>query len=92
LHFANDVCFGPTRSVSHADCHAKTKLPELLREVQAGQRYAITLRGKPVAELVPEQRAGQCEIREAIAAMRILPRITRRVGRVGLDFRAGRSR
>ncbi len=54
---------------------AKTKLPELLREVQAGQRYTITLRGKPVAELVPVQRAGQGEIQKAIAAMRAAPKI-----------------
>ena len=32
---------------------AKTKLPELLREVQAGQCFTITLCGKPVASLVP---------------------------------------
>lgn len=32
---------------------AKTKLPELPREVQAGQCFTITLRGKPVASLVP---------------------------------------
>jgi prevent-host-death family protein len=30
---------------------AKTKLPELLREVQAGKRFTITNRGKAVAEL-----------------------------------------
>ena len=54
---------------------AKTKLPELLREVQAGRRYTITLRGKPVADLVPVGRAGEGEIRKAVAAMRALPRI-----------------
>lgn len=32
---------------------AKSKLPELLRGVQAGNRYTITLRGKAVADLVP---------------------------------------
>ena len=32
---------------------AKTKLPELLRGIQAGNRYTITLRGQPVADLVP---------------------------------------
>jgi prevent-host-death family protein len=34
---------------------AKTKLPELLRGVQAGKRYTITLRGEAVADLVPAQ-------------------------------------
>lgn len=32
---------------------AKTKLPELLRQVQEGRRFTITNRGKPVAELGP---------------------------------------
>lgn len=32
---------------------AKTKLPELLRGVQAGKRYTITHRGEAIAELVP---------------------------------------
>ena len=32
---------------------AKTKLPELLRQVQAGRRFTITNRGKPIADLVP---------------------------------------
>ena len=32
---------------------AKTKWSELLRNVQAGQRYTITMRGEPVADLVP---------------------------------------
>lgn len=55
---------------------AKTKLPELLREVQAGQRFTITLRGKPVAELAPPARViGATEVQEAIAAMRAFPRI-----------------
>lgn len=34
---------------------AKTKLPELLRGVQAGNRYTITLRGNAVADLVPAE-------------------------------------
>lgn len=32
---------------------AKTHLPELLRSVLNGKKFMITLRGKPVAELVP---------------------------------------
>jgi len=34
---------------------AKTKLPELLRGVQGGNRYTITLRGQAVADLIPAQ-------------------------------------
>jgi prevent-host-death family protein len=32
---------------------AKTHLPDLLRRVRAGQRFTITQRGEPVADLVP---------------------------------------
>lgn len=32
---------------------AKTRLPELLRQVRAGRRYTITHRGKAIAELRP---------------------------------------
>lgn len=34
---------------------AKTKLPELLRGIQTGLRYTITLRGQAVADLVPAE-------------------------------------
>lgn len=34
---------------------AKTKLPELLRQVQAGKSFTITNRGKAVADLVPSK-------------------------------------
>lgn len=32
---------------------AKTKLPELLRQVQSGKSFTITNRGKAIADLVP---------------------------------------
>lgn len=32
---------------------AKTKLPELLRQIKAGKSFTITNRGKAVADLVP---------------------------------------
>ena len=35
---------------------AKTKLPELLRGVQASHRYTITLRDQPIADLRPVQQ------------------------------------
>ncbi len=48
---------------------AKTKLPELLRGVQAGKRYTITHRGEAIAELVPAatRRTGAAE---AVAQMK----------------------
>ena len=45
---------------------AKTKLPELLRGIQVGNRYTITLRGEAVAELVP---VGSNKNTDAIAAV-----------------------
>ena len=34
---------------------AKTKLPELLRRVEAGESFTITNRGKPVADILPSR-------------------------------------
>jgi len=34
---------------------AKTKLPELLRQVQSGKQFTITIRGKAIADLVPSE-------------------------------------
>ena len=50
---------------------AKTHLPELLRKTQAGQRFVITQRGNPVAELIPTgSGAGQntCEAAQMMKA------------------------
>ena len=54
---------------------AKTKLPELLRQVQTGHRFTITLRGKPVADLVPSGRNRPADVQAAIDAMRSFPRV-----------------
>ena len=34
---------------------AKTKLPDLLRQVKAGKRFTITNRGEAIADLVPSR-------------------------------------
>jgi prevent-host-death family protein len=47
---------------------AKTKLPELLRQVQAGKRFTITNRGKPVAELGPPSTHQTPDAKAAINA------------------------
>jgi prevent-host-death family protein len=51
---------------------AKTKLPELLRGIQAGNRYTITLRGEPVADLVPAESSKGGEAVAAVEQMRQL--------------------
>ncbi len=45
---------------------AKTKLPEILRRVEAGESFTITNRGKPVADLVPSGANQQLKTRAAI--------------------------
>lgn len=53
-------------SIEVGSYEAKTKLPELLRGVQAGNRYTITLRGEAVADLVP----AKCNIhKDTVAAV-----------------------
>jgi prevent-host-death family protein len=49
---------------------AKTKLPELLRGIQAGNRYTITLRGEPVADLVPAEGSKDGDAIAAVDQMR----------------------
>lgn len=51
---------------------AKTKLPELLRGIQAGNRYTITLRGEPVADLVPAEGSKADDALAAVEQMRRL--------------------
>lgn len=46
---------------------AKTKLPEYLRKVVAGERFTITQRGQPVAHLTP---AAAAERGDTVAAAR----------------------
>jgi len=45
---------------------AKTKLPEILRRVEAGEAFTITNRGKPVADLVPSRSSGRIKTEVAI--------------------------
>lgn len=48
---------------------AKTKLPELLRGVQTGNRYTITLRGQPIADLIPADAIQKNDVVAAVARM-----------------------
>ena len=65
---------------------AKTKLPELLRGVQAGKRYTITLRGEPIADLRPAEGAKQADAAAAVDAMRQFMRVAPAVE--GIDLKA----
>lgn len=54
---------------------AKTRLPELLRGIAEGHAYTITLRGHPVADLVPSASAGHVDAAVAVEAMRAIPKV-----------------
>ena len=58
-----------TKNIEIGAYEAKTHLPRLLREVEAGQSFTITLRGKPVAELKPTQPHTRRTHAEAVQAM-----------------------
>ena len=45
---------------------AKTRLPEILRRVEAGEAFTITNRGKPVADIVPSQVGSALKTQAAI--------------------------
>ncbi|MCC2666085.1 MAG: prevent-host-death protein [Gammaproteobacteria bacterium] len=51
---------------------AKTKLPELLRGVQLGHRYTITLRGEAIADLIPANASKKIEVVAGVAHMQQL--------------------
>jgi prevent-host-death family protein len=61
---------------------AKTKLPELLRRVAAGERFTITNRGQPIAELRPVAGESRAGVRQAVSLMRALPKIRGVSGRI----------
>ncbi|WP_025321945.1 type II toxin-antitoxin system Phd/YefM family antitoxin [Deferrisoma camini] len=45
---------------------AKTRLPQLLKRVEQGERFVITRHGRPVAELIPLGEISRGRVREAI--------------------------
>jgi len=49
---------------------ARTRLGELLKRVAAGERFTITNRGEPIAELVPPAKGGKATAQAAVDAMR----------------------
>lgn len=58
---------------------AKTKLPELLRQVKNGKSFTITNRGEAVADLVPTTNAHS---ENKVAAVKKLQAYIRKYGRV----------
>ncbi len=46
---------------------AKTKLPEILRRVEAGEAFTVTNRGKPVADIIPSRASNRLKTESAIS-------------------------
>ena len=63
---------------------AKSKLPELLRGIQAGNRYTITLRGQAVADLVPAEGNKGSDAEAAVDDMLSLMQARKPVGGINL--------
>jgi prevent-host-death family protein len=72
---------------------AKTKLPELLRQVREGKRFTITNRGEAVADLVPSEDAQPGDPRSAIEKFRAFIRANPIRGRTNIKalIREGRE-
>ena len=54
---------------------AKAQLSRLLRAVKQGEQFTITVRGRPVADLVPHRAASNQSVAAAIQALQAFPRI-----------------
>ena len=55
---------------------AKAKLSQLLLEVKMGRRFTITLRGHPIADLVPSESAVYQDAHTAIENMRKIRKVS----------------
>jgi prevent-host-death family protein len=54
---------------------AKSQLSRLLRAVERGERFTITVRGRPVADLVPCEASANDAIKRAVEEMRQFPKV-----------------
>lgn len=54
---------------------AKAQLSRLLRAVEQGKQFTITVRGRPVADLVPHHAPPPGGLAATIAALQAFPRI-----------------
>lgn len=65
---------------------AKARLSALLREVERGQRYTITLRGRPIADLIPTESIVHPNVHAAVEAMRNIHKVPGISGETILDW------
>ncbi len=76
---------GNTLKIEVGSYEAKTKLPELLRQVKSGESFTITNHGKAVAGLVPSAGA---KVKDKVAAVAKLKAFRRAEPVPGVDLRA----
>jgi prevent-host-death family protein len=71
---------------------AKTHLSALLERVEKGERFTITRRGRPVAELVPVRPRDRARIADAVRRIEDLTRNWTLGGSVQEVIDSGRNR
>ncbi len=54
---------------------AKTRLSEILRKVEQGERFTITVRGRAVADVVPSEDQRKQRTAEAVERLLNFPRV-----------------
>ena len=54
---------------------AKTRLSEILRKVDQGERFTITVRGRAVADIVPSQVKDKWSVAQAVQRILAMPKI-----------------
>ncbi len=54
---------------------AKTKLSEILRKVEQGERFTITVRGRAMADIVPSKVKDRRRMDEAVRRLLAMPKI-----------------
>jgi prevent-host-death family protein len=70
----------------------KSHLSEVLRDVESGEQLRVTVRGRPIADIVPAgQRPGDELLRALIADGKVVPPARARPDRAPRLIHAGRS-
>jgi prevent-host-death family protein len=70
----------------------KADLSKVLHRVDEGEQIRVTMRGRPVADIVPAgTRRGDERLRELVAAGRLTPAARPRPGRAPRPLDTGRS-
>lgn len=54
---------------------AKAKLSEILRKVERGERFTVTVRGRAVADIVPSRVRDSQRIEEAVRDLLAMPKV-----------------